>query len=289
MGQKILFKQVFFLLFFAYIRTLSLGLALLLLALRWKHKTLHDNILLLLPPPPRFSFFRFYLHLSEDLFQFLHGKYDRPISCSAKSRSALNQMKAGSSLLLTAHFHNWEMMGAWLGLQGVPLLSAARTLNSNWAQGILNRLRRRIRSSTSAEHVVSAALQHTRDRGCFAVLWDQYSPEARFTVPFLGQAAAMNPLPGFVQSRNSLPVYFAVLLPGGEFRIWQVAKRGFLSPERLAKRYHRFLEKLVRSHPTYWYGFCHRRFKNIYSYSSSSNVSRETAPWRLKVSRETNH
>jgi hypothetical protein len=103
----------------------------------------------------------------------------------------------------------------------------------------------------------------------------------------------MDPLPRFLARRIDLPVYFGVLLPGGSFRIlqiapapppyipmgeesnpeareryremegfgkWEPGEDGSVKADKLGRRYHRVLECLVKAHPTSWYGLTHRRF-----------------------------
>jgi hypothetical protein len=279
-------KKVFLLLYRPYIYSLSLTLSIVLLAIRWKRPIIARNTQLLLKLRP--SYFRLYFHLCRDLLLFVHGKYNGSLWASPKSSAVLSRMKNQGSLLLTAHFHNWELMGGWLNREGLRLLSAARILERSQAQRTLEILRSRIASPTVSESIPERSVAHIKMGGCFAVLWDQYSPQARFSSSFLGQPAAMNPLPIYLQIRTGAPIYFAAPLPGGEIRILQLSKGMRQDPLRLAGRYHRFLGILVRKYPTYWYGFCHRRFKDRLNYGGV-NVSRETPLPVPEVSRETNH
>jgi hypothetical protein len=100
----------------------------------------------------------------------------------------------------------------------------------------------------------------------------------------------VDPLPAFFVRHPTVPVWIGVLLPKGNFRLLLLASPTSMShptSARLARRYHRVLEVLVRSHPTWWYGMTHRRFLET-GLNFQAGVSRETsvAP-ELMVSRET--
>jgi lauroyl/myristoyl acyltransferase len=139
--------------------------------------------------------------------------------------------------------------------------------------------------------ILAVSLKHLEAKGCFGFICDQYAPKAKVFAPLLGQQAAMNPLPFYLQRRSKTAVYFSALLPSGRFRIWRLLppnpKPG--ASTQMAQRYHRLLGILIRNYPTYWYGFCHGRFKNLHAYRSPRVVSRETRPAMASVSRETSH
>ncbi len=135
-----------------------------------------------------------------------------------------------------------------------------------------------------------SALRHILADKCFGMIWDQYPTQGRVVAEFFGIPLRVNPLPGFLTEKSGPNVYFGALLPGGRFRLVQIANAGSagISPERLARRYHRVLEFLVRAYPDYWYGLAHRRFKDQISYGEPANVSRETSSLPIQiVSRET--
>ncbi len=203
---------------------------------------------------------------SRDFLALLSGAIPRTAP-PARSATLLETMKTGPSLLLTAHFHNWEALAGALRSRGVPLLGAARPLRNPWAENFLRFLRRRLGVPVVSEKWALAGLRHLGQSRCFGLLWDQHSPASEFTGRFFGHTVLLNPLPFFLLRHHPCPVFFGVFLPGGNLRLIRILPEIEGAWERkLIRRYHRVLETLIRMHPQFWYGFFHARFKNIAPY-----------------------
>lgn len=234
-----------------------------------------------------------YFCLTRDVLRFLFGYLEVPIRIRPRDRAKLINLRSFASLLLTAHFHHWEGLAAWLGENGVSLLGSARNLSSPLAQFLLDRLRRRKGVAVVSTQVLPTALAHLKDGHCFGILWDQFSRQSRHSSLLFGAQAAMDPLPEILVRRHAPSVYVGFLLPTGVFRLVLIHSAGMPlpSPSRLSFRYHRVLETVVRAHPSYWYGLCHARLKDTLRYPGGRIVSRETSsrlePFLSNVSRET--
>jgi lauroyl/myristoyl acyltransferase len=222
-----------------------------------------------LAPPPFFRW-RLGFRLARDLTALLPpGRLPLP-RLHPRSHKALKALRGGPSLLLTAHFGNWEAQAAAWVRQGVPLLGAARPLKGAIPQNLLSRIRKRHAIAVVSRAVPRAALRHLRSGGCFGLLWDQHAPDSVRPGRFFGVPVALNPLPFFLLARDPCPVHFGVLLPDGTLRLIPLLDpsrlRGAGWEDRLARRYHRVLETLVRRHPAHWHGILHARFKTVESY-----------------------
>lgn len=231
------------------------------------------------PAAAKSPFFRWKLgfRLAQDLATFLFGRFSPP-SMSPRSRAHLETLRAGPSLLLCAHFHAWERQASGLRAAGVNLLGAARPLRSPWADALLRGARRRHGIAVATAAVPRAALRHLRAGGCFGLLWDQHAPGSPYSGNLFDVPAALDPLPFFLLEREPCPVFFGVLLPGGESRLIPLLARFDDGRARLERRYHRVLETLIRRHPGYWYGFLHARFKILGPYPGHRPPRRRTAP-----------
>ena len=216
-------------------------------------------------PRPRFFRWRLGFHLARDLLTLLLPGSLPPVRLHPRSHAALKSLRGGPGLLVTAHFGNWEAQAAAWGRHGVRLLGAARPLKGALSQALLAKVRARHGIHVVTTAVPRAALRHLDAGGCFGLLWDQYAPDSVRPGRFFGAPVALNPLPFFVLERRPCPVHFGVLLPdpGGDvLRLFPLISRFEAGWEdRLARRYHRVLETLVRRHPARWHGVLHARFK----------------------------
>jgi len=193
---------------------------------------------------------------------------------SLRTKARLEKMRSGPSLLLTAHFHNWEFLGRELRNHGVDLLAAAKPMRNLWAEHALQMLRKRIGVATASDNVPRAGLCHLKQGGCFALLWDQHAPQSETLGNFFGNTVQMNPLPEFLLGHRPCPVYFGILIPGNNLRLIHLLSTFEENWEnKLIQRYHRVLELLIRKQPAYYYGFFHARFKNITTYPGHRNLT----------------
>ena len=264
-----------------YLQILAIPLILSLFLSSWKKSRIDANLRLLGKTPSLPFRFRFYRNVVLDILRVVHRNYGRLIQVRPRDQGKLQDLRSGPALFLSAHFHNWELMGSWLTTnKDIPLLSMALPFQHPTSQWWLKRLRRRMGIPVLNRDIPRSALKHILAGKCFGMLWDQYPTQGQMAADFFGFPLRINALPGFLTEKSSPNVYFGALLPRGQFRLVQLAQAvpGGIAPERLARRYHRVLEILVRAHPDYWYGLAHRRFKDQISYGKGKhlNVSRET-------------
>lgn len=290
-----------------YLGTLSIPMILILLILRWKKSRIVTNARLCKLEPSLLFRIRFYQGACFDFLKLLHGNYGRTILARPRDESKLRTLKSSPSLLLSAHFHNWELMGSWLTIvRGIPLLSAAQPLKHPASQFGLEQIRKRTQVPVISRNIPRSALRHLESGKTFGILWDQFSNRGETLAPLFGHLLRMDPLPPFLMLKSRAPVFVGALLPNGHFRIVQIYRGDWnrypisdpgsvgrqslnrASADRLARRYHKVLEILIRANPWCWYGLAHRRFKDQVSYEIVGSVSRET-PSRtpVLVSRET--
>ncbi len=242
-----------------FIQTLSLPLTLALLLSGWKKRVIHQN-LAHTQLEGRLSFFQYYFHLSCDLVSFLLSITKKPVQLRQKDLLKFNQFKNSGGLLLTAHFHNWELMGSWLVSRGLPLKGSALPLKSSFWNSVLLFLRKKNTLPTISIGVARGAYQWIKKGNVFGVLADQ-RPKAIFVnSSFFGHTVKTTALPGFLLQKTACPVYFLWLTPSFEVRAIRLTT-GTTSETLLLKRYHKVLETIIRKHPNYWYGFSHNRFK----------------------------
>jgi lauroyl/myristoyl acyltransferase len=149
-------------------------------------------------------------------------------------------------------------------------------MSQNLAQSCLAFFRSRISSRTVEADIPRQALRHLDQGGCFALLWDQRVSRSTLKSPLFGIPLRMDPLPPFLIRHRDCPVWFGAILPDGTFRLLLLHPGAGPLPTsdptgRIARRYHRVLELLIRRHPTWWYGLAHRRFLEASDPNSDSS------------------
>jgi hypothetical protein len=238
-----------------------------------RSKVIHRNFTLTGLRYPRFFRFRLGFHLARDLLSLIVPGALPRTRLHPRSRHRLDILRGGPgspSLLLTAHFGNWEAQAAAWGRHGVPLLGAARPLKGAVLRSLLAKLRARHGIHVVTSGVPRAALRHLASGGCFGLLWDQHAPDSLRPGVFFGVPVSLNPLPCFLLAQKPCTVVFGVLLPNGTLRLVPLLDAGQVGvagwEQRLARRYHRVLETLIRRHPTHWHGVLHARFKTVGKY-----------------------
>jgi KDO2-lipid IV(A) lauroyltransferase len=128
-------------------------------------------------------------------------------------------LAAGRGLLLiTGHFGNWELLGARLVVEGIPLSVVARDADDPMAHALINRIRTecgyRVISRQSAHRGVLEALRRNE---AVAILMDQNTIEGGQFVPFFGKMAATVTGPAVFALRTGAAVIpgFIVRRPDG--------------------------------------------------------------------------
>lgn len=247
------------------IRCLAFPIASLLFLCRWKSRQLKVNWIYCNIKPSDSLRFRLYFNAAIDGLELILNEYHHEILSRPQDKTKLLALKTKPCLFLSAHFHNWELMGSWLVVsQGVPLLSVALPLKNRLAHFFLNWLRSRTGVRVISERVPQLALRQLEEHKSFGMLWDQFPSAKNFSSTFFKNPVRMDPLPTFLYTQTHAAVFFGALLPSGTFRIINLGRP--IHPEKIAVRYNRVLEILISQNPASWYGFTHRRFKDVLPY-----------------------
>lgn len=122
------------------------------------------------------------------------------------------------ALLITAHYGNWEMMGARLTGAGYPLDAIARTLDTPASNEIVNAIRRSHGMRVFERGSVLGAARALKENRILAILLDQHDYDG-VTVDFLGYPArtAMGPAALALKTGAALVPAFCLRQPDGSF------------------------------------------------------------------------
>ncbi len=159
---------------------LSAFLALIFWASGLRSRIVRQNFKVVGLRSPQFYRLRLGFRLAQTLLALaLPGRLPQP-RLHPRSRACLTALLRGPTLLLTAHFGNWEAQASAWGRLGVNLLGAARPLRGRAAHALLAALRARHGVHVVFSSVPRTALRHLTPTpnftgGCFGLLEGGYN------------------------------------------------------------------------------------------------------------------
>jgi len=177
------------------------------------------------------------------------------------------------TILMGAHFGNWEVAGVVMGLLGHPLTAVARGLDNPLFDGFLRKLRELFGIKViSHRGAVRKGRRIVMDGGNLYFTADQHAREGRIWVPFLGKPVAWAKAPASLARRMNVPIIVGVCRrvgPGFRFKA-TVFPPIFPDPDlpvredvgRMIQAYVRYLEACIREHPEE-YLWLHRRWRSV--------------------------
>jgi KDO2-lipid IV(A) lauroyltransferase len=173
-------------------------------------------------------------------------------------------------ILITGHFGNWELAGAYVASRGVPIEVIVRRMNNPLFDGFVNRTREGAGMIVIYDHdAVRRTPRAFRDGHAVAFVADQGVKGLASTyVPFFGRPAKTPRGPAVFAIRRRLPTFFvaAVREPDGKYRcvvtpveVPDTADRE-ADVDEVVARYTAVLESWVRRYPAQYF-WHHRRWK----------------------------
>ena len=196
-----------------------------------------------------------------DLFWFNRNTTERLAKYLVIDESFRSYFEGPSTIVLTAHIGNWEIINAGCGARGRPMTSIAMPTKNAFADAELKRLREKTGSEIAPRSgAIRRAIKALRDgRGTFLLVDQNTLPEeGGVFVPFFGQPVPVTKAMGALWARTGAQIMVAWCLPdeNGVYTIY--AKPPFpdadeeSSNEEIVARVIRELEDVIREKPNYW-------------------------------------
>lgn len=174
------------------------------------------------------------------------------------------------ALMVSAHFGNWELLGAYIATEVQPVRFLVKTQSNERVDRLQNELRARagvgvIRSGPSVKEMVRTL----REGGVIGLLGDQDGGPGGLFLPFLGRTASVFRGTAQLAWRLKCPVItgFLVRQPDGRHRLI-VQEPLVIDPDwdeetavaEITAEHTRRVEAIVREHPDHYF-WVHRRWK----------------------------
>jgi KDO2-lipid IV(A) lauroyltransferase len=186
------------------------------------------------------------------------------------------------AVVLTAHYGNWELLGAAMRAAGAPMRYLLPPQSNEGSDAYFDR----IRSQLGIDPVkigfgMRGALKALRSGAFLAMLPDQDARRVGIHVPFFGRPASTHTGPARLAYRARCPIAIGLIErePGARFRSRVVAtlmpdtaSEESLEVDRLTRAINDTIEAGVRLRPDHWY-WLHRRWKTPPSQEKPSATS----------------
>ncbi|MEW6411631.1 MAG: lysophospholipid acyltransferase family protein [Candidatus Zixiibacteriota bacterium] len=184
-------------------------------------------------------------------------------------RQAHERRKGG--IILTAHFGNWEMLGAWVTTLGYDMDLVVGVQHNRKMHDLINGCRKEMGSgiievTTSSMRQMYKALKANHFLGFAA---DQHAPARNLELDFFGRKAAVASGPAQLAIRTGCAILPLLLVREQFDRHVVIAGEPIYAPEggdeqenmvHITKRYLRFWETTISKYPDQWM-WTHKRWK----------------------------
>lgn len=172
---------------------------------------------------------------------------------------------------MSAHFGNWEWMGAALIRHGFSVTFLIGTQSNPWVDRLFNQYRARLGLQFVRIHAIRDALRVLKGNGMVALLGDQDGDKWGTFAPFFGAPASTHSIGQLLARRSGAALAFGVPVRLGprlnrlKVEILPDPPEGLGEAQAAAwtlADYNRRLEKAVREHPEQWL-WMHERWRSI--------------------------
>lgn len=189
-------------------------------------------------------------------------------------------LKAGKgAILVTGHFGNWELSGAFIHQSGFPLDVVVKEQRNPYADRWIDNNRMHQGVGIIKTGVAIRSVVRTLSEGCLvAFVSDQYVGEDGVTVDFLGLPTTVSKGPAAFAVRLGVPIITGFLVRTAPWKFKFVSFPALwpdLSTDRegeilrLTQAYSSCLAELVRQYPDH-YLWMHRKWKNLVDYKTGA-------------------
>jgi lauroyl/myristoyl acyltransferase len=179
-------------------------------------------------------------------------------------------------LLLFSHLGNWEQLLAYLSKR--PFLSPATVVAKPLHNPLVDRWLERKRNRRAPgigfvrpENAVRQSLRSLRAGGTAAYAIDQYGGRTGLPSAFLGQKTSTVRSTAGLEKKTQCRVVgaYALLLTDNTYRIVVEdlpPANGEATVPDLLDRHNDLISGWIRQHPEHWFGWFHRRFRDVVEY-----------------------
>lgn len=222
--------------------------------------------------------FKLYRNMGRYIIDFLRTSSSAP-TYRVHNEHILTEVLSRNkgTIALLAHFGNWEMLAEIFGKK-VPDLNviAKRMKNKKVDQWLALKRSRTGVITIYSEHALRKMIEVIKRNGIVAILIDQHAGKHGTMVPFLGKPAnTVRSVAGIVEKTGCsvLPAYSLMAKDGSYDIIINEAPEPQIESnteeQRIGehqKQHNEIISKWIRDYPEHYFGWFHKRFRNLIPY-----------------------
>jgi Kdo2-lipid IVA lauroyltransferase/acyltransferase len=225
---------------------------------------------------------KLYRNMGRYAVDFLrHGKLP-PYRLNRYELYTSTRTKGKGTIIVLAHFGNWELLASIWGRQESDLNVIAKPMSNPLVEGWLLKKRTALGVSTIyTDSALRGMLTVLKRNGITAILIDQNMGSMGTPVPFLGKTAStVRTVAGLIRKTGAaaVPVY-AIMGGDGRYDIEFFEADPPPAPQTgadgdseaaitaIQAQHNDILSQWVKEHPEHWFGWFHRRYGGFVDYS----------------------
>lgn len=168
-------------------------------------------------------------------------------------------------IMVTGHLGSWELLGAWLGLNGYEVAAVAQRQRDPGSNRFFNEIRRDLKLHQIKQKAGSQAMTEVlKQNKILALLSDQDARKRGVFVNFFNQPSSTPKGTAVFHYRTGAPLILATCVQTAPFS-YQITFSEICAPAdrsitRLTQLYSTALEAVIRRYPEQYFWF-HRRWK----------------------------
>jgi KDO2-lipid IV(A) lauroyltransferase len=177
------------------------------------------------------------------------------------------------AILLTAHYGNWELLGARAAAAGLDMAVVARDASDAGVASLINRSRESCGIRVFGRNDLKGMLRHLRNSGCLGILPDQHARSGSIRMEFLGRPAWVTRGPATLALRADCALFAAFCARGPDDGLVAevVGEVDLDVPEdreeavvAIMERINRIIEEEILKRPEQWL-WLHDRWKDTHA------------------------
>ncbi|MFN4182710.1 MAG: lysophospholipid acyltransferase family protein [bacterium] len=186
--------------------------------------------------------------------------------------AGIEEYRDKGRIFFSGHIGNWELLGAWLVSQGIPLVVVEKPQRSLWVRRVLEALRTRAGLEWMSKDEVDfrELVRALRNGKSVGLISDQNAGKRGILVEFFGRKTSTFQGVAYLQKVTGNPVVpiFALREKPGKLRVeilpplnfqWNKHKKEEALEENL-RQHNATLEDMIRKQPEQWL-WLHRRWR----------------------------